>query len=56
MIAISRSFTKRMRRPRSSLSASCPEVAEKSRKGAMKMAPMRNPAVDASTSPHSAAW
>ena len=41
MIAISRVFTKRISRDFSSLSASCPDVAEKRTKGRMKIPAIR---------------
>lgn len=44
MMAISRFFTKRIRRVFSSLSVSCPAVAENSRNGRMNSAPMTSPA------------
>jgi hypothetical protein len=53
--ASSRLFTQRMKRARSILSASWPAVAEKSRKGAMKTAPMTKPAVALSPPPQLAA-
>src|SRR3954466_4223032 len=41
---------------RSILSASCPEVAEKTRNGMMKIHPITKPAVLPSPAPHWAAW
>ncbi|CAJ6537127.1 Uncharacterised protein [Burkholderia pseudomallei] len=47
--AISKLFTKRVRRALSYLSASCPAVAENSTNGRMKIAEIRNAAVFGST-------
>jgi len=46
MIAISSHFTKRISCALSCLSASCPLVAENSRKGRMNSAPITSPASD----------
>ena len=56
MIAISKSLIQRIRRDFSSLSASCPAVAESSTKGAMNTAPARFTSVFVSSEVRVAAW
>ena len=56
MMAISSDLTKRMTRDLSYLSESCPDVAENSTNGRMKIAEITNAAVFASTPSNSAVW
>ena len=56
MIAISKSLIQRMSRDFSSLSASCPAVAENSTKGAMNTAPARLTSAFVSSDVSVAAW
>ena len=56
MIAISSDFTSRITRALSYLSESCPDVAENSTNGRMKMAEITKAAVFASTPENIAVW
>ena len=56
MIAISKSLIQRISRDFSNLSASWPDVAERSTNGAMKTAPARLTSVLASSAVSCAAW